>query len=130
MTTVEQTSSRLRPEMVMQPLAATPLLFLMAGSRLSSTLTMETESSRMSPMREFLSMDLLLSRQLLLLTLLPMLLLTQLSMLLLTQLPLPTQLLMLLPTQLPLPTQLLVTLLPTMLLPLSSMVKQLFITIY
>merc|ERR1719350_2086408 len=126
MTTVEQTSSRLRPEMVMKPLAATPLLFLMAGSRLSSTLTMETESSRMSPMREFLSMDLLLSRQLLLLTLLPMLLLTQLSMLLLTQLPLllltqlplPTQLLMLLPTQLllltqlPLPTQLLM-LLPT-----------------
>merc|ERR1719350_616610 len=100
MTTVEQTSSRLRPEMVMQPLAATPLLFLMAGSRLSSTLTMETESSRMSPMREFLSMDLLLSRQLLLLT----------------QLPLPTQLLMLLPTQLLLLILLLVTLLPTMLL--------------
>merc|ERR1719350_2548213 len=122
MTTVEQTSSRLRPEMVTQPLAATPLLFLMAGSRLSSTLTMETESSRMSPMREFLSMDLLLSRQLLLLT--------QLSMLLLTQLPLPTQLLMLLPTQLLLLILLLVTLLPTMLLPLSSMVKQLFITIY
>ena len=47
MTTVEQTSSRLRPEMVTQPLAATLLLFLMAGSRLSSTLTMETESSRM-----------------------------------------------------------------------------------
>merc|ERR1711892_1299219 len=47
MTTVEQTSSRVRPEMVTQPLVATLSLFLTAGSRLSSTLTMETESSKM-----------------------------------------------------------------------------------
>merc|ERR1739838_508344 len=123
MTTVEQTSSRLSPEMVTPPLAATLSLFLMAGSRLSSMLTMEMESSKMSPMREFLSMDLLLSRLLLLVTLWFMLLLTQLLllvqflMLLLTQLPSLIQLLLL--TQLLLPTQL-----PMLLLPLSSMVKQ------
>merc|ERR1719206_1280933 len=136
MTTVELTSSRLSPEMDTQPLAATLLLFPMEESRLSTMLTTEMELFRMSPMREFLSMDQLLSR-LLLLTQLPMLWLTllllliQLPMLLLTQLPLLTQLLlptllpMLLLTLLPLLTQLLM-LLPT----LSSMVKQQFKNIY
>merc|ERR1711892_578532 len=46
-TTVEQASSRVRQEMVTQPLVATLSLFLTAGSRLSSTPTMETESSKM-----------------------------------------------------------------------------------
>merc|ERR1711874_511295 len=107
----ELTSSRLSLEMDTQPLAAILLLFLMEGSRLSSMLTMEMGLFRMSPMREFLSMGLLLLRPLLLLTLLPMLLLTQLPMLLLTQLLSLTPLLMLLPT-------------------LSSMVKQQDINIY
>merc|ERR1711982_110266 len=117
MTTVVLTSSRLSPEIDTQPLAATLLLFPMEESRLSTMLTTEMELFRMSLMREFPSMDQLLSRLLLLLTQLPMLLLTQLPlltlwpMLLLTLLPLLTQLLMLLPT-------------------LSSMVKQPDINIY
>merc|ERR1711862_101097 len=117
MTTVVLTSSRLSPEMDTQPLAATLLLFPMGESRLSTMLTAEMELFRMSLMREFLSMDQLLLRLLLLLTQLPMLqltlllLLTQLPMLLLTLLPLLTQLLMLLPT-------------------LSSMVKQPDMNIY
>merc|ERR1711942_337182 len=81
---------QLSPEMDTQPLAATLLLFLMEESRLSTMLTTEMELFRMSLMREFLSMDQLLLKLLLLLTLLPMLLLTLL--------PLLTQLLMLLPT--------------------------------
>merc|ERR1719315_11240 len=113
MTTVEPTSNRLSPEMDTLHLEATLLLFPMEEPRLSHMLTTEMESFRMSPMREFLSMDQLLSRLLLLLTLLP----TQL--LWLIQLP------MLLPTQLLLLTQLLT------LLPQSSMVKQsLFISIF
>merc|ERR1712046_347818 len=127
----ELTSNRLSPEMDTLRLEATLLLFPMEEPRLSPMLTTEMESFRMSPMREFLSMDQLLSRLLLLLTQLPMLLLTPLSlltllpMLLLTQLLLLIQLLTLLPTQLLLLTQLLT------LLPQSSMVKQsLFISIF
>merc|ERR1719317_1506415 len=114
-----------------QPLAATLLLFPMEESRLSTMLTTEMELFRMSLMREFPSMDQLLSRLLLLLTQLPMLLLTllflltQLPMLLLTQLLLHTLLPMLLLTLLSLLTQLLM-LLPT----LSSMVKKPDMNIY
>merc|ERR1719513_280587 len=90
MTTVVLTSSRPSPEMDTQHLAATLLLFPMEEYRLSTMLTTEMELFRMSLMREFPSMDQLLSRLLLLLTQLPMLLLTllflliQLPMLLLT----------------------------------------------
>merc|ERR1719431_4594 len=136
MTTVELTSNRLSPEMDTLHLEATLLLFPMEEPRLSPMLTTEMESSRMSLMTEFLSMD-----QLLLPMLLPtqLLLLIQLPMLLLTPLLLPTLLPMLLPTQLLLLTQL-PTLLPTQLLLLtqllmlllqSSMVKQsIFISIF
>merc|ERR1712128_288790 len=74
MTTVETTSSRLSPEMDIQPPEVTLLLFLTAGSRLSTMSTMEMELFRMSPIMEFLSMDQLLLQH----TLLLMPLLTQL----------------------------------------------------
>ena len=89
MTTVATTSSSKSRETDTPHLAATLSLFLMAGSRLSSMLTMEMESSRRSPMMEFLSMDLLLlpMPQLPTMMLLPtvLLLLIHLLMLLLTQ---------------------------------------------
>merc|ERR1712128_106541 len=114
MTTAETTSSRLSPEMDIQPPEATLLLFPTAGSRLSTMSTMEMELFRMSPMMEFLSMDqLLLQHTLLLMPLPTMLLLTQLPSLIL----LPTMLLL---TLLLLPTLLLVMLSATP----SSMVKQ------
>merc|ERR1712106_624203 len=73
MTTAETTSSRLSPEMDIQPPEATLLLFPTAGSRLSTMSTMEMELFRMSPVMEFLSMDQLLLQH----TLLLMPLLTQ-----------------------------------------------------
>merc|ERR1719347_2041551 len=73
-----------------QPLAATLLLFPTEESRLSTMLTTEMESFRMLLMREFPSMDQLLSRLLLLLTQLPTLLLTQLLLLILLLMLLPT----------------------------------------
>merc|ERR1712106_1069927 len=118
MTTAETTSSRLSPEMDIQPPEATLLLFPTAGSRLSTMSTMEMELFRMSPIVEFLSMDQLLLQHTLLL--MPLLILLP-TMLLLTQLPsltlLPTMVLL---TLLLLPTLLLVMLLATP----SSMVKQ------
>merc|ERR1712128_158809 len=91
MTTAETTSSRLSPEMDIQPPEATLLLFPTAGFRLSTMSTMEMELFRMSPIVEFLSMDqlLLLHTLLLSLTLLP-------TMPLLTLLLLPTLLLVML----------------------------------
>merc|ERR1712128_266210 len=70
MTTAETTSSRLSPEMDIQPPEATLLLFLTAGSRLSTMSTMEMELFRMSPIVEFPSMDQLLLQHTLLLTML------------------------------------------------------------
>merc|ERR1739838_93321 len=111
------------------PLAMPPQTLLSLQCTLTSMVTMEMESSKMSPMREFLSMDLLLSRLLLLATPLPMLLLTQLLLL--------AQLLMLLLIQSLLLTQLLWLSqlllhphLPMLLPPLSSVVKQQIIVIY
>ena len=65
-------------EMNVLHLEVTFLFFPMVEPRLLPTLTMELELFRMSYMREFLSMDLLLSRLQVSLTQLPMLLLTQL----------------------------------------------------